>query len=552
MLHHATAEYMSTLPDAIAHAARTLSRERTSDLFARDPARAARLSFAWDGWYVDVSKERISPDALALLVAHAEALNVPHWIAALFAGEKVNLSEARPALHTALRQQDDAPVVVDGTDVIPEIRATQARMRALAGDLRAGRRRGASGGTIRAVVNLGIGGSDLGPRLVCDALPPAGGTPPVDVAFVSNVDPAALARALAPLDPATTLFVVTSKTFTTQETMANAAAARAWLAAAELPSQPHFVAVTANVAAARAFGVRDDAILPMWDWVGGRYSLWSAVGLSIAIRHGYDAFAALLRGAAAMDAHCRSAPLAQNLPVILALVGWWNARALNVPQRIVVPYAQPLARLPAFLQQLTLESNGKRVARDGAPIAGPTAPALWGDTGTDSQHAFFQWLHQGTHDVPVEFVVPVRAQGGDDARQTMLVGNALAQAQALLVGRGGDALRREMIAAGHTGAALDAAIAARTCPGDRPSTTLLLPTLDAHHLGALLALYEHRTFVESVLLGINAFDQWGVELGKALATPIIAALEGGAQEGARLDASTRALVDRARALAARG
>jgi len=217
-----------------------------------------------------------------------------------------------------------------------------------------------------------------------------------------------------------------------------------------------------------------------------------------------------------------------------------------------VPYAQPLARLPAFLQQLTLESNGKRVTRDGGPVAGPTAPALWGDTGTDSQHAFFQWLHQGTHDVPVEFVVPVRAQGHDDARQTMLVGNALAQAQALLVGRGGDALRREMTAAGHKGAALEAAIAARTCPGDRPSTTLLLPTLDAHHLGALLALYEHRTFVESVLLGINAFDQWGVELGKALATPIIAALEGSAQGDAALDASTRALVARARSLATGG
>ena len=314
-------------------------------------------------------------------------------------------------------------------------------------------------------------------------------------------------------------------------------------------SRAHFVAVTANVGAARAFGVADDAILPMWDWVGGRYSLWSAVGLPIAIRHGYDAFAALLAGAAAMDAHFRTTPLARNLPVVLGLVGWWNACALGHPQRVVVPYSQALFHLPAWLQQLALESNGKRVARDGTPASAPTAPGLWGGTGTDSQHAYFQWLHQGTHEVPVEFVVPVRSHAPLANQQTLLVGNALAQAQALLVGRRGDVLKREMEAAGYTGAALDAAIAARECPGDRPSTTLLLPTLDAHNLGALLALYEHRTFVESVLMGINAFDQWGVELGKTLAKPIIAALEGGGAPDASLDPSTRALIAHARRLA---
>src|SRR5205823_367328 len=396
---------------------------------------------------------------------------------------------------------------------------------------------------------IGIGGSDLGPRLVCDALP--AGPDAIDVAFVSNVDPEHLTRALSGRDPATTLFVVVSKTFTTQETLANATSARAWLAAA-LPTGSdlgaHFIAVSANVPAATQFGIDPDDVLPMWDWVGGRYSLWSAVGLSIAIRHGYDVFAELLAGAASMDAHVREAPPAANLAIVLGLIGWWNACALGHTQRIVVPYAQALGRLPAWLQQLTLESNGKRVTRDGAPVDGPTAPALWGDTGTDGQHAFFQWLHQGTHEVPVEFVVPIRASHPLDDQQTLLVANALAQSQALLVGRRGDELRRELAQQGSRGAALEAAIAARECPGNRASTTLLLPKLDAHNLGALLALYEHRTFVESILTGINAFDQWGVELGKSLAKPIVAALAENRPLSDSTDPSTRALIEHVRAL----
>ena len=534
---------MSSVPESIATAARALRRDRLTDLFARDPERVTHLSLAWEEWRIDCTKERWTADALAPLVAHAEACNLEHWIAALFAGEKVNLSEGRPALHTALRQREFAPLFVNGRDVMPAIRETRSRIRTLAGELRAGRRGGATGTPIQAIVHLGIGGSDLGPRLVCDALPgpPSG----IDVAFVSNVDPADLQRALAGRNPATTLFIVASKTFTTQETLANAAAARRWIAAALPPGRDaggHFIGVTANVAAAAAFGIAESDVLPLWDWVGGRYSLWSAVGLPIAIRHGYDAFAALLDGAAAMDAHFRTAPFAHNVPVVLGLLGWWNACALGHAQRIVVPYAHGLARLPAWLQQLTLESNGKRVTRDGARVFGPTAPALWGGTGTDSQHAFFQWLHQGTHDVPVEFVVPVRTQYPPAEQQTLLVANALAQAQALLVGRGGDALRQELAALGLQGTPLNAAFAARECPGNRASTTLLLPTLDAANLGALLALYEHRTFVESVLLGINAFDQFGVELGKSLAQPIAAALGDGRTLPDAADPSTRALV----------
>ncbi len=524
------------------------------ELFARDPDRASALALHWGDWRVDFAKERLAPAALEALLHHAEAAGVAHWTRALFTGERINLSEQRPVLHTALRQPDDASVSVDGADVLPEIRATQRRMQALSAAIRSGVRKGATGAPIGAVVNIGIGGSDLGPRLVCDALADAA-LPGPQVAFVSNVDPEHMSRTLASFRPESTLFIVTSKTFTTQETLANAKAARGWLAAGLGPAVdlgPHFVGVTANVPAARAFGIAPDDVLPMWDWVGGRYSLWSAVGLPIAIARSYDTFASLLAGAAAMDAHFRTAPARENLPLVLGLIGWWNARWLGYPQRVVVPYAHALGRLPAFLQQLSLESNGKSVSRDGAPIDGPGAPSLWGEVGTDGQHAFFQWLHQGMHPVPVEFVVPLRARHPLANQQTLLVANALAQAQALLAGRPAEALRAQLAGTGLAGAALEAAVAARVCPGNRPSTMILLPTLDAWNLGALLALYEHRTFVEGLLLTVNSFDQWGVELGKTLATPLIAALGDGAALPAETDASTAALVAHARRVMASG
>ncbi|HWD35710.1 MAG TPA: glucose-6-phosphate isomerase, partial [Casimicrobiaceae bacterium] len=492
----------------------------------------------------------------AALVRAADAVGLAHWISALFAGEKINLSERRPVLHTALRAPASARVVVDGRDVVHAMRATRERMAVLAGAIREGRRKGATRRPLRFVVNIGIGGSDLGPKLVCEALDSSddarSGAP--DVAFVSNVDPEHLWRTLDGRDPETTLFIVTSKTFTTQETLANAKSARAWLRQAlgdTCDLSAHFVAVTSNVAAARSFGVRDDDILPMAEGVGGRYSLWSAVGLVVAVRAGWQRFTELLDGAQAMDTHFRMAPFAQNLPVVLGLLAYWNARWLAHRQRVVVPYAQALARLPSYLQQLALESNGKRVRRDGTPVDATTAPALWGDVGTDSQHAFFQWLHQGTHEVPVEFVVPVRASHPIRNQQTLLVANALAQAQALMVGRGELALRRELSAQNLSETELEQAIAARRCPGNRASTTLLLPTLDARNLGALIALYEHRTFVEGVLYGINSFDQWGVELGKTLAKPLVAALADDAPLPEGTDASTRALVAYARTLRSR-
>ena len=529
---------------------RSLGNVSLETLFAEHPDRFARLSLQWDDWLADWSKQWLTPRTMALLVDRARACNLESWIAALFVGEKVNLSEHRPALHTALRQADDTPVHVGGVDVMPEVRHTQDRMRAIAGRIRAGQRLGASGRAIDRVVNIGIGGSDLGPLLVCDAL--AGLQVPAEIAvdFVSNVDPTHLARALAGADPATTLFVVTSKTFTTAETMRNASSARAWLAGAlgDTPAlSSHFIAVSSNVPAARAFGVADDDILPLWDWVGGRYSLWSAVGLVIAIRCGWETYAALLAGAASLDTHFRTAPLEKNLPVLLALVDFWNARYLGRNQRIVVPYAQALARLPAFLQQLVLESNGKSVTRDGLPLDGPSSPALWGEPGTNSQHAFFQWLHQGTHVVPVEFVAAVRAADPLADHQAMLLANVLAQAQALMQGRLPDAIAAELKAKGVASDEIAAQVPHRACPGNRPSTMILLPALDGWRLGQLLALYEQRTFVEAVLMGINPFDQWGVELGKALAGPLLDALRGDDSASTAVDASTRGLLEYVRA-----
>ena len=538
-----------------------LAGQTLAQLFAGDPERFDHLSFSFDDWLVDLSKERLTRETLLLLVAHARDAGLEGWIAALFAGEKLNQSEGRPALHTALRQQGDAPLLVDGHDIVPDIRSVQARMKTLAAQIRGGLRVGATGRPIRAVVNIGIGGSDLGPLLACTALASPtrlrGGMGPqtegVDVAFVSNVDPEPLTRASAPLDPATTLFIVTSKTFTTGETLANAASAKAWLASALGPGVnvgAHFVGVTANTAAAAAFGIAKADVLPLWDWIGGRYSLWSAAGLPIVLKLGWDRFVEFVAGGASVDHHFSTTPLERNLPVVLGLAGWWNAAQLKHAERVVVPYAQALARLPAYLQQLVLESNGKRVARDGHALSTPTTAALWGETGTNGQHAFFQWLHQGTREAPVEFIVPIRAAHPLADQQQLLVANALAQAQALMDGRGEDALRAEFLAKGLTGPALDAAVAARVCPGNRASTTILMPEVNAYRLGQLIALYEHRTFVEAILYGINPFDQFGVELGKTLMAPIAAALTSDAALPETTDGSTRGLVAHVRALCA--
>ncbi len=423
--------------------------------------------------------------------------------------------------------QGGADFKAKGVPVSREVEAGRAAMAAFAGDVRSGKIVGAEGRPFRAVVHIGIGGSDLGPRLVWEALRPL--DEPFQLRFAGNVDGFEIAQALHGLDPAETLVIAVSKTFTTQETLANAEAARDWLRAALGPeADRHLVAVSANPDAARAFGVAAERVFAFSDWVGGRYSVWSAVGLSCAIGLGWDAFAGFLAGGAAMDAHFTSAPLDRNAPALLALAHLYNRDGLGRGARAVIPYAQRLRLLPAFLQQLEMESNGKRVGWDGKPARHSTSSVVFGEPGTSGQHAFFQQLHQGTDIVPVDFIAVTRADDGPAGAQTKLLANALAQAEALMVGRPEAEVREELKAKGLDPAAIDVLAPQRTFPGDRPSVTILMDRLTPERLGALIALYEHKVFVEGVIWGINSFDQWGVELGKAMANRILPELEGAA------------------------
>ena len=517
---------------------------RIVSLFDAEPDRLDRLTVEAAGLRLDLSKQPWSLSDLAGMLDLARLSGVAPARDRLLAGEVVNRSERRPALHVALRTQDGADLRAEGVPVSREVEATRTAIRRFAEAVRSGEMRGATGEPFRAIVHIGIGGSDLGPRLIWEALKPL--APRLDLRFAANVDPAELAQALTGLDPAKTLLVVVSKTFTTLETLANAEAARAWLRAKlGAGADAHLAAVSAAPQKAQAFGVAPDRVFAFWDWVGGRYSLWSAVGLSCATALGFDVFERLLAGARAMDAHFAEAPLDANAPVLLALAHVFNRNGLDRPIRAVVPYAQRLRLFAAFLQQLEMESNGKRVDAQGRPLRRATAAAVFGDAGTNGQHAFFQMLHQGTEVIPVDIVAVRHGSEGDPAAQTKLLANAVAQAEALLVGRGEAEVREELQARGLPAAEIDELGPQRTFPGDRPSSFILLDRLDPERVGALIALYEHKTFVEGVLWGINSFDQWGVELGKTLAMRVLAELEGGAE--GRHDPSTAALVSRLRA-----
>ena len=499
---------------------------RIAGLFEAEPDRLDRLTLAAAGLDIDLSKQPWSLADLDASLDLARAGGVEAARARLFAGEAVNASEGRAALHMALRAPKGAAFEVQGEPVSAEVDATRARMAAFAEKVRAGAVAGATGKPFRAVVHIGIGGSDFGPRLVWEALRPV--DPPIELRFIANVDPAEAALALAGLDPAETLVVVVSKTFTTQETMTNAEAAKAWLRAALGPAgDAHLVAVSTALDHVAAFGVPADQVFGFRDWVGGRYSVWSAVGLSCVIGLGPEAFGALLDGAAAMDAHFQAAPLGENAPVLLALAHIFNRNGLGRPVRAVVPYAQRLRLLPNFLQQLEMESNGKRVTAAGAPVAHATAAAVFGDAGTNVQHAFFQLMHQGTDVIPADIIAVAQAGEGDPAAQTILLANAVAQAEALMVGRTEADVRAELTAKGIAPAQIETLAPQRTFPGDRPSAFILMDRLTPERLGALIALYEHKTFVEGVLWGINSFDQWGVELGKSLAARVLGELKGG-------------------------
>jgi glucose-6-phosphate isomerase len=518
---------------AVAAEAVRLRSTHLRELFDRDPQRAQRLSIEACGLYLDYSKQRIDDGALAALLRLAEARALPRWREQLFAGAPVNNTEQRAALHMALRAPHDEPQY---RDVAEDVHAVRAAMTRYAEAVRDGRRTGASGARITDVVNIGIGGSDFGPRMICKALAAQVDGPRPH--FVANVDGAELHCLLNRLDPRSTLFIVTSKTFTTQETLANAQRARAWLVAAlgEQAVARHFVAVSTNAEAVQRFGIDPEALFGFWDWVGGRYSLWSAVGLVILIALGPQRYDQLCAGAHALDRHFVEAPLARNLPVLLGLLGVWNVNFLGCASQVVVPYTQRLTLFGGWLQQLEMESNGKGVDRDGRPVDYATTPALWGSIGTNAQHAYFQMLHQGPAVHAIDFILPVAAAHPYEEMQRMLMANCLAQSAALMTGKTADEVRAELAAAGLSAAALEAAVPHRVFPGNRPSNTLLLPQLDAWHFGALLALYEHRTFVQAVIWGINPFDQWGVEFGKQLAKRIL-----DPQQLQGMDASTRAL-----------
>ncbi|WP_341021644.1 glucose-6-phosphate isomerase [Brevundimonas diminuta] len=520
-------------------AARRDAAARMQDQFAADPDRLARMTVDAAGLHIDLSKQSWTHAGLDAALDLARACDVEGRRAALFNGEAVNLTEGRAVLHPALRAPDGADFRALGEPVSAEVEAVRAEMKAYAEALRSGNETGASGRPFKTVLHIGIGGSDLGPRLIWDALRPL--DPAIDLRFVANIDPRDMAEALIGLDPETTLVIVVSKSFTTQETLLNAQTVKAWLAAA-LPAEgmaKHFIGVTAAPDKAAAFGC--GRTFAFRDWVGGRYSLWSAVSLSCVIGLGWDAFQGFLDGAAALDRHFLEAPLEKNAPVLLALAEIYNVDGLHRPARTIAPYAHALRRLPAFLQQLEMESNGKQVRRDGAPVGRQTCPVIFGEPGANAQHAFFQQLHQGPQVVPVDFIIVARTC--EETPSTDLWANALAQAQALMQGKTEAQARAELIASGASEDEADRLAPHKTFPGNRPSTAILMERLTPQSLGALIALYEHKTFVEGVLWDINSFDQWGVELGKVLAKALLKDAATGTPS-ADLDPSTADLLRR--------
>ncbi len=510
--------------------------------FARDADRAQRYRCEAAGLVLDYSKNLISDETLQLLEALARQEGVGTAVEHMFAGEKINNTEQRPALHVALRNRSNTPVVVEGADVMPLVNAVLKRVGAFVQRVHDGTWRGHTGARITDIVNLGIGGSDLGPAMVCTALRPYA-RHGVRAHFVSNVDATHLRETLADLDWRSTLFIIASKTFSTEETLTNANSARSWItqqAASDAAVARHFVAVSTNAKLVAEFGIDTDNMFEFWDWVGGRYSLWSAIGLPIALSIGFDDFIKLLSGAHAMDQHFRTAPLHQNMPVLHALLGVWYRNFWGTSTYAILPYAQALARLPAHLQQLEMESNGKSVDRQGRRIDYATAPIVWGEPGTNGQHAFYQLIHQGTELIPLDFIVALHSHY-DAAHHQRLVTNCIAQAEALLVGKSTQAARAELLATAGAHKDAEALSQHKTFLGNKPSNTILLPAIDPHHVGALVALYEHKVFVQGVIWNINSFDQWGVELGKTLAKAILPAILGQSLKSPH-DSSTVALI----------
>ncbi|MGB4800240.1 MAG: glucose-6-phosphate isomerase [Candidatus Saccharimonadales bacterium] len=513
------------------------------DLFAALPDRGKKFAVQAGDIYLDYAKNRVDDEVMEQLFALARACDVESWREAMFTGEKINTTENRAVLHTALRQQTEGPILVDGTDVMPGVRAVLQHMHEFSTSVRSGDWQGYTGRPVRSIVNIGIGGSDLGPVMVTEALK-FYSQRDLQVKFVSNIDGTHLAEVLRDLEPSETLFIIASKTFTTDETMTNAASAKQWLLDSlgdEAAVARHFVALSTNTEAVSAFGIDPANMFQFWDWVGGRYSLTSAIGLSIMLAIGPENFDELLRGFYLMDEHFRTAPLEENLPVIMALIGIWNTNFLGAETEAILPYEQYLHRFPAYFQQGNMESNGKRVRRDGSLAAYQTGPIIWGEPGTNGQHAFYQLIHQGTRLIPCDFIGFARSLNDPDGHGThhrKLMANMFAQSQALAFGKTAEEVRTEGVP--------EALVSHKTFPGNRPSNTLVLPRLSPSTLGQLIALYEHKIFVQGAIWGIDSFDQWGVELGKVLARDIA---EQFSQDSANAgDSSTQTLIEHWREL----
>ncbi len=514
------------------------------DWFAQDPDRFKRFSLQFEDLLLDFSKNRITAETVALLLDLARECGLPERIEAMFRGDRINATEGRSVLHVALRNRSNRPIEVDGEDVMPKVNAVLQRMRGFTDKVRSGAWLGYTGETITDIVNIGIGGSDLGPYMVTEALYQDGDGPRPH--YVSNVDASHLKHVLHKVAPERTLFVIASKTFTTQETMTNARSARDWFlhtAGDDAAVAKHFVAVSTNADAVAEFGIDTANMFEFWDWVGGRYSLWSSIGLSIALALGMDAFEELLEGAHAMDEHFRGTDLEHNMPVLLALLGIWYVNFFGAHTQAVLPYDQYLHRLPAYLQQADMESNGKSVTLAGDVVDYDTGPVLWGEPGTNGQHAFYQLIHQGTRLIPADFIAAARSRHANDHHHPLLLANFFAQSEALMRGKNATEVRAELRTQGVDEQAIEGLVPHRVFAGNRPSNSILYRQLTPRTLGSLIALYEHKIFVQGAIWGLNSFDQWGVELGKQLAQAIVPELDEAGPVTSH-DASTNGLINR--------
>jgi len=534
--------------EALCKHQKTIATLHMRQLFESDPKRFDKFSLKLDDLLLDYSKHRVTEETLSLLFQISREAKIEEWRDRMFSGEKINTTEDRAVLHTALRNRSNTSVYVDGHDVMPDINAVLAKMRTFSDKVRSGEWKGYSGKQITDIVNIGIGGSDLGPVMVCDALKPYA-RPDLNVHFVSNIDGAHLSQALEKCNAETTLFIIASKTFTTQETMTNARSARTWFLERAKDSAhvaKHFVALSTNAKAVTNFGIDGANMFEFWDWVGGRYSLWSAIGLSIALYVGMDNFEELLAGGHEMDNHFKTAPLEQNMPVIMALLGIWYNNFFHADSQVILPYDQSMARFPAYMQQADMESNGKFMCRDGKRVHYKTGPVIWGEAGTNGQHAFYQLIHQGTPTVPADFLMPIHshyAVGTDsNGHHKILLANFLAQTQALMLGKTKEEARAELEQQGLSGDVLEKLLPHKIFEGDRPTSSILFDKLTPNSLGKLIALYEHKIFVQGIIWDINSYDQWGVEYGKQIASQILPQLTSH-DEVTNYDSSTNGLIN---------